>query len=292
MKALLIHHERAGGGSTSRKALTKTIEAAGWKVRYLSRKEADAKAIGAAKADLIVVAGGDGTVAKVLAMLPDRSIPVAILPTGTANNIARSLGIEGDPEAIVAGWELDRRRRFDIGNAHCPWGCRPFAEGVGFGALADSLRLAPEVDGAHKLRAGRDALRRALAAAAPLPLDIALDGEALPDDLLLAEIMNVPLTGPRLRLAPEADAGDGRLHVSCLREADRAAMRARLSRARQADLPVAQWSGREVVVRGGGVMMRIDDECCWLEPKSEVTIRLEGEPVQLLAPADAPALAG
>jgi len=291
MKALLIHHQSAGDGKQSRKALTRALEDAGWKVRSLSRKDADAKAIGSAKADLVVVAGGDGTVAKVLARLPERSIPVAIIPTGTANNIARSFGIEGDAEAIVAGWDLGRRRRFDIGNAYCPWGCRPFAEGVGFGAFADSLRLAPDVDGRQKLRAGRDALRRAMADAAPLPLDIALDGETLPADLLLAEVMNVSLTGPRLELAPNADAGDGRLHVAGLCERDRAAMRASLA-TRDPDLPVAQWTGREVVVRGGGVMMRIDDECCWLEPKSEVTIRLEGEPVQLLAPADAPALAG
>jgi diacylglycerol kinase (ATP) len=292
MKALLIHHEGAGGGATSRKALVEAIEEGGWKVRHLSRKEADAKAIRSAKADLIVVAGGDGTVAKVLAMLPDRSVPVAIVPTGTANNIARSVGIDGDPEAIVAGWDMDRRRRFDVGNAHCPWGCRPFAEGVGFGLFADSLRMAPNVDGREKLRAGRDAMRRALRNAAPIPLEIALDGKRLPDDLLFAEIMNVRLTGPRLKLAPHADAGDGRLHASGLREGDRAAMRAWLTGKGDVDPPVTQWSGREVVVRGGGVTMRIDDECCWLEPGSEVTIRLEGEPVQLLAPPDRPALAG
>ncbi len=292
MKALLIHHEGAGDGATSRKALVALIEEEGWKVRHLSRKEAGAKAIRSAKPDLIVVAGGDGTVAKVLAMLPDRSVPVAILPTGTANNIARSVGIDGDPEAIVAGWDMDRRRRFDVGNALCPWGCRPFAEGVGFGLFANSLRLAPDVDGRAKLRAGRDAMRRALGDAAPMPLEIALDGEPLPDDLLFAEIMNVPLTGPRLKLAPDADAGDGRLHASGLREENRAAMRAWLAGTSEKEPPVTQWSGREVVVRGGGVTMRIDDECCWLEPGSEVTIRLEGEPVQLLAPPDRPALAG
>lgn len=292
MKALLIHHEGAGGGAVSRKALVEAIEKQRWKVRHLSRKQADAKTIRSAKPDLVVVAGGDGTVAKLLAMLPDRSVPVAILPTGTANNIARSVGIDGDPGTIVAGWDMDRRRRFDIGNAHGPWGCRRFAEGVGFGLFADSLRLAPDVDGRAKLRAGRNAMRRALRDAAPLPLDIALDGDMLPDDLLFAEIMNVPMTGPRLRLAPGADAGDGRLHASGLREDGRAAMRAWLAGRSEADAPVSQWSGREAVVRGGGVTMRIDDESCWLEPGSQVTIRLEGEPVQLLAPPDRPALAG
>jgi diacylglycerol kinase family enzyme len=292
MKALLIHHQGAGTDGPSCQALTETLEQAGWKVRYLKRKEADGKAIRAAKADLIVIAGGDGTVAKVLAMLPDRSVPAAIIPTGTANDIARSLGIEGDPEAIVQGWDIDRRRRFDIGNVHGPWGCRPFAEGVGFGAFADSLRLVRDADGEEKMQAGREAMRKAMRESAPLPLDIALDGEPLQDGLLLVEVMNVPLAGPRLPIAPDADAGDGRLHVAFVREQDREAMREWLRGEPKEGAPVEQGSGREVIVRGGGATMRIDDQCRWLEPESKVRIRLEGEPAQLLAPPDAPALAG
>ena len=214
------------------------------------------------------------------------------MPTGTANDIARSLGIDGGPEDIVAGWDLERRRRFDIGNAHGPWGCRPFAEGVGFGAFADSLRVAPDVDGEAKLEAGRAAMREALRESAPLPLEIAVDGESLPDGLLLVEAMNVPLAGPRLPLAPGADAGDGRLHVAFVREQDRRMMQRWLGGDTSKDAPVEPRSAVEVVVRGGGIAMRIDDECRWLEPGAEVTVRLEGEPVQLLAPPETPSLAG
>ena len=292
MKVLLIQHEGAGGGAIAAEELVRTIEKTGRKVRDLTRKKATPKAIEKAEPDLVAVAGGDGTVAAILAMLPDRSIPVAIIPTGTANNIARSLGIDGEPEALVAAWDLERRLRFDIGNAHCPWGCRHFAEGVGFGAFADSLRRAPSVDGAEKLGAGREALGEALRESAPLPLEIAIDGAQLPGDLLLAEVMNVRLTGPRLALAPGADAGDGRLQVAYLGKADRAAMRKWLGDGGKGRPPTRQRGGREVVVRGGGAMMRIDDECCWLEPESEVMVRIEGEPVQVLAPPEAPALAG
>lgn len=79
MKALLIHHQGAGADGPSRQALTEALEVEGWKVRFLERKEADGKAIRSAKADLIVIAGGDGTVAKVLAMLPNRSVPAVEL---------------------------------------------------------------------------------------------------------------------------------------------------------------------------------------------------------------------
>ncbi|WP_165357460.1 diacylglycerol kinase family protein [Sphingosinicella sp. CPCC 101087] len=292
MKVLLIHHDGAGGGSTSGEAVAAALENAGWKVRRLDRKAADAKAIKSAGTDLIVIAGGDGTVAAVLAMLPDRSVPVGIIPTGTANNIARSLGIAGAPEAIVAGWDLDRRQRFDIGTAEGAWGRRAFAEGVGFGAFADSLRLAPRADGEEKFRTGREALRNALRIAAPVALEIHVEGRQAPGDLLLVEILNVPLAGPRLRLAPGADPGDGRLHVSCLGESARGAMERWLESGEDPRMPVEILTGHEVVVLGGGIMMRIDDECRWLKPDSKVSIRLECEPVQILAPPDRPALAG
>jgi len=292
MKALLIHHKRAGNGAASPKALAAAIRAAGWKVRTLARKKADADAIAKPEADLIVIAGGDGTVAAILAMLPDRSVPVAILPTGTANNIAGSLGIEGEPEALVAQWDFGRRRRFDIGEAQGPWGCRCFAEGVGVGAFADSLRLVRDADGAEKLRAGRQALRAALAAAAPLPLAVELDGSALSEDLLMAEILNVAAVGPRLALAPEADPGDGRLHAAFLREPKRRAMLDWLDAGGAGEPPVERRAGTEARVLGGGATMRIDDEWRRLEVGAEVTVRLEGEPVQILAPAEGPALAG
>ena len=50
-----------------------------------------------------MAAGGDGTIAKVVTQLKDRETRVAILPLGTANNIARSFGITGPVEEIVGG---------------------------------------------------------------------------------------------------------------------------------------------------------------------------------------------
>jgi diacylglycerol kinase (ATP) len=292
MRALLIHHAGAGAGATSREALTDALEEAGWKVDYLARKKTDAKKIKKADPDLIVIAGGDGTVAGVLAMLPDRTVPVAIIPTGSANNIARSVGITGDPLSVIAGWDLKRRRRFDIGNADGPWGCRTFAEGVGFGAFADSLRRSPKADGVEKIRVGRRAFRSALADARPLPLEIEVDGEELPDGLILIEAMNVPMSGPRLPFAPGADPGDGKLHVAWLREDARGAMLDWLEGDRDTDAPVEQRSGTAIAIRCGDAPMRIDDAFCTLPAGSAVTLRIESEPVQLLAPPDQQALMG
>src|SRR5262245_19963348 len=45
--------------------------------------------------DVVIAAGGDGTIARAARTLARRGVPLAILPLGTANNIARSLAIQG-----------------------------------------------------------------------------------------------------------------------------------------------------------------------------------------------------
>ena len=51
--------------------------------------------------DLIVAAGGDGTVATVATLASASSVPLAILPLGTANNVARTVGFREDGTEIV-----------------------------------------------------------------------------------------------------------------------------------------------------------------------------------------------
>ena len=51
--------------------------------------------------DLIIAAGGDGTVSGVAAGLVNRQVPMAILPIGTGNALSRELGIPLDPEEAV-----------------------------------------------------------------------------------------------------------------------------------------------------------------------------------------------
>ncbi len=52
-------------------------------------------------ADLILVAGGDGTVRTVCSALAGTGIPVALIPAGTANQLARNLGIPLDEDAAL-----------------------------------------------------------------------------------------------------------------------------------------------------------------------------------------------
>src|SRR2546423_14870138 len=100
----LLHNPKAGNESHDKKKLREAIESAGFECRYLSTKKNGWKDFDE-QVDFIVVAGGDGTVSKVAEELLKRNgkkiIPIAILPLGTANNIAKSLHISGETEKII-----------------------------------------------------------------------------------------------------------------------------------------------------------------------------------------------
>src|SRR5262245_26162219 len=81
--------------------------------------------------DIVVAAGGDGTVAHAARMLARTGIPLALLPLGTANNIARSTGTSGQIDQLIAGWATASRVPLDLGVADGAWGRRLFVEGVG-----------------------------------------------------------------------------------------------------------------------------------------------------------------
>ncbi|MET7281202.1 diacylglycerol kinase family protein [Kribbella sp. NPDC005582] len=92
---------------TFRRTVTDALEARG--VEKISWFETTADDAGAAMAqeaiaaavDLVVVAGGDGTVRVVCAELAGSEIPIAVLPAGTGNLLARNLGISLDLETAL-----------------------------------------------------------------------------------------------------------------------------------------------------------------------------------------------
>jgi YegS/Rv2252/BmrU family lipid kinase len=65
--------------------------------------------------DLIVIGGGDGTVSKALPQLLNLKRPFAVLPLGTANDFARTLGLPPDPLQAAEIALNGRKHRIDIG---------------------------------------------------------------------------------------------------------------------------------------------------------------------------------
>jgi YegS/Rv2252/BmrU family lipid kinase len=73
------------------------------------------------EAEAVVVAGGDGSLNAAAPALLQTGLPLGILPTGTANDLARTLGLPLDIEQAADVIAAGHRRQIDLGevNGHC-----------------------------------------------------------------------------------------------------------------------------------------------------------------------------
>jgi diacylglycerol kinase family enzyme len=304
VRVTLIHNPGAGRQENDAKALLKLLRRAGHKPRYQSSKEKGWDRVLDKRAGLVVVAGGDGTVAGVTRRMVGRDVPVAILPSGTANNIARSLGLLKKSFAeLVDGWPDARRVRLDVGIASGPWGQRYFVEGLGAGLFAGMLVRSEQNQGKKEkenktkgpARVVDGALRRlkeAAETAEPVEIAAHLDGVDISGSYLLFEAVNLPFIGPNLYIAPDNRAGDGQLEVVLVPEAQRRRLVKYLenwheNRERSSLLPSRR--GKHLQIEWTGFALHIDDK---LRPRKKadadevaglVDVRVDGGAVEFLA---------
>lgn len=215
-------------------------------------------AIGA-PVDCVVAAGGDGTVARVGRALAHGRLPLAILPLGTANNIATALGIDDDPRRAIAAWQAQKVVHMDVGVVHDAEGECLFLEGVGVGLLPAGIEagtaLIPKGEGdrAASLDAGRALFLDTLATLKPRQYGLTIEGTSLDEASLLVEVLNTPWVGPRVRFSEEANPADGLLSVVVAGEADREAIADHLRGPWNDERHHAQlktWRASRVEVRG------------------------------------------
>lgn len=218
MRVTLVHNPSAGGGQPSITEILDTLKRTGYEAEHWSTKELNAAL--EHPGDIILIAGGDGTVEHVSRRLVGRSIPIGLLPLGTANNVATSLGINGSIEEIISGWDLNRRKAFDVGYVQTPWGETYFIESVGLGLFPHAMSMALARDEELDIKERDDELSTAFRLIGDCVTDhesrtysMTVDGTALSGDYLLVEVMNTDWIGPNLRLGGGADPGDGWLHL-------------------------------------------------------------------------------
>jgi diacylglycerol kinase family enzyme len=183
LRVLLIHNPGAGDEQHDADHLGVLLAKSGHDVDYRSRDDDDWKSALREQRDLVVVAGGDGTVNEVFKELSGSPLAVTLIPLGSANNIAAGLGlVDAEPEGLVAGWRCAVGRPFDVGEATAGLNRRRFVEAAGGGLLAELFRRAEEGRGAadDKIGLGLELLREALERAHPSAWDVGLDGRICP----------------------------------------------------------------------------------------------------------------
>jgi diacylglycerol kinase family enzyme len=234
-------------------------------------------------ADLVVAAGGDGTVATAARVLAGRKLPLAILPLGTANNIAKSLCSEDPLDTLVEGWAHTTPLSLDVGIARGEWGERIFFESVGAGLIPTGIAAAKASEGASTSKP-EDAVRTfrdVLADLEPQRWTIAVDGQEHTGEFLLVEVLNIPSIGPNLVLSDEANPGDGLFSVVIATERHRGLLDEYLTRrigGSDRPLSMPPLHATRVEIRGS-TEVHVDDQL--LRTHSPQTVSMTIEPAVL-----------
>ena len=140
--AFLIMNPRSGGGKVARFGLKEKAEALGAQVALLDGPgivdvAALARKAVADGADLLGVAGGDGTQALVAGIAAEHDLPFLVISAGTRNHFALDLGLDrDDPATCLAALTDGEELRIDLGLISG----RTFVNNASFGAYAEVVR--------------------------------------------------------------------------------------------------------------------------------------------------------
>lgn len=213
----LLTNPTAGKGRAARvrDTVVPLLHGAGWRVHNLAGRDAGEASDLARKAvadgvDALVVCGGDGMVHLALPAVAGTDVPLGILPAGTGNDTARSVGIPlRDPVAAATRLLAWQPRRIDLARSGDRWFATVLA--AGFDAVVNER--------ANRMSWPRGQMRYNFATLAelrtfePLRYELSLDGENLQLEAMLVAVGNGPSFGGGLRIAEGATIDDGLLDV-------------------------------------------------------------------------------
>ena len=266
-RAFLIMNPRSGGGKVERFDLRRRAEKLGAEVALLDGPgtvdvaELARQAV-AEGADLLGVAGGDGTQALVAGVCAANGVPLLVIPAGTRNHFALDLGLDReDPslslEALTDGVDV----AVDLGEV----AGRPFVNNVSFGAYATIVARPDYRD--DKTRVTLDVLPEMLTGHQGPHLTLHADG-VVADNPQAALVSNNPYgNGDVAGLGRRARVDGGRLGLVILTVTN-ALQAARLLRGRSAR----------------GLQVLTTDEVVVESDTGEVAAGIDGESVVLPSP--------
>ncbi len=119
MRALIVHNPRSGFGSDAiyefQRALLRAGDECVLRVLTANPQQDERRLADAEEYDLVVVSGGDGTVAHALYALRNRGVATCVFPSGTANLLAANIGNATEPAALAAACRAGRTFSSDLG---------------------------------------------------------------------------------------------------------------------------------------------------------------------------------
>lgn len=166
--------------------------------------------------DVVIAAGGDGTLHYVARALVGSPTPLAVIPLGTANDFARSVGL---PLELAPAIETALGGEVSAVDVGCINGEVSYLNEAGVGVIED---VTNEISSRRKQVLGSleyvYAAARACLRADPVHLRLTIDGE-LESRIALQLLVGVGrYFGPAIEIAPGASPDDGLLHL-CIVEA-------------------------------------------------------------------------
>jgi diacylglycerol kinase family enzyme len=137
-RPFVIMNPRSGGGKVARFHLKERAEELGADVALLDRPGVDVQQLArdalARGADVLGVAGGDGTQALVAEVAAEHDVPLLVISAGTRNHFALDLGLDReDPARCLDALRDGVEARIDLGDVNG----RPFVNNASFGAYAE-----------------------------------------------------------------------------------------------------------------------------------------------------------
>lgn len=162
---------------------------------------------------LLIVAAGDGTIADVASQLVGTPTALGIIPIGTMNNIARSLGVPVELDDACALIGMGTIRHIDVGRVISNGGTQAeyFVESAGVGLSAIAAMTGQDIE-KHRWHLVPHGLRR-LFESKPGTITVEMDGIRIEAATRLVTVANAPLMGNHLLAAPGAKMDDGLLDV-------------------------------------------------------------------------------
>jgi diacylglycerol kinase (ATP) len=164
---------------------------------------------------IIIAMGGDDTIEAIIRGIAGSKVHLGMIPVGTANNLARGLGIPGDLKGACELIASDKIRKLDMGEVRVKKGKKiPFFELVTVGIAA---AIYPDALHARKGRLSgiKGAIQKALSHAINPMVTLQMDDESnVKVASMLAIVSNVPLIGTNMLIAPDTSTDDGLLDVS------------------------------------------------------------------------------